>query len=244
MTGASVIGVPNEIGRRIGETDLRDFIDKHVTTWWAQNYDQQALVAPFIRIPLGIDWHTLTSSRHFWGPMASPCAQQYELQRVQQRAAPFQMRSRVVFISSSMADTHRNNRDRQGAMQALRGANTSFVYWQHGNLPRSQLWNEMAKAKFVVSPLGMGADCHRTWEALALGCIPIVKKSGISPLFKDMPVMVVDDWSEVTEANVSAWEKRFTFGAGPEHWLLDTWARRLRATAFTARVSTARRKAR
>ena len=42
-------------------------------------------------------------------------------------------------------------------------------------------------------------DCHRTWEALLLGCIPIVKRNALSPLFDDLPVMVVDDWSTVNK---------------------------------------------
>ena len=44
----------------------------------------------------------------------------------------------------------------------------------------------------------MGLDCHRTWEALFLGCIPIVKTSPIDSLFEDLPVLIVKDWSDVT----------------------------------------------
>jgi hypothetical protein len=57
---------------------------------------------------------------------------------------------------------------------------------------------------FVVSPHGNGLDCHRTWEALCLGCIPIVKTSGLDPLFEDLPVWIVNSWSDVTEENMKA----------------------------------------
>jgi hypothetical protein len=40
-------------------------------------------------------------------------------------------------------------------------------------------------------------DCHRTWEALALGCIPIVKRSAFSDLFQNLPVLIVDDWGNI-----------------------------------------------
>ena len=40
-------------------------------------------------------------------------------------------------------------------------------------------------------------DCHRTWEALLLGSIPIVKRNGLSGLLSDLPVMIVDDWQQV-----------------------------------------------
>ena len=49
----------------------------------------------------------------------------------------------------------------------------------------------------MVSPEGGGMDCHRTWEALALGCIPVVKRSAFSDLFQNLPVLIVDDWSDI-----------------------------------------------
>ena len=42
-------------------------------------------------------------------------------------------------------------------------------------------------------------DCHRTWEALLLGSIPIVKTSTLDPLFEDLPVLIVNDWSELMQ---------------------------------------------
>ncbi len=60
---------------------------------------------------------------------------------------------------------------------------------------------------FCLSPSGNGLDCHRTWESLYLGCIPIVRPFvkptmklavGNDSMYKDLPVIVVDHWSEVT----------------------------------------------
>jgi hypothetical protein len=61
------------------------------------------------------------------------------------------------------------------------------------HLSRSQTWGEMCKYSFVLSPFGNGYDCHRTWEALLLGCIPIMKKSRIDSLFKYLPVLTRED---------------------------------------------------
>ena len=38
---------------------------------------------------------------------------------------------------------------------------------------------------------GIGEDCHRTWEAVLLGSIPIVRHSGIDSLFQDSPIFVL-----------------------------------------------------
>ena len=48
-----------------------------------------------------------------------------------------------------------------------------------------------------ITPHGNGLDCHRTWEALCTGSIPIVKTSAIDSLFTDLPVLIVKDWSDV-----------------------------------------------
>ena len=39
------------------------------------------------------------------------------------------------------------------------------------------MWRAYAAAAFVVSPPGGGWDCHRTWEAIAVGAVPIVWNS-------------------------------------------------------------------
>ncbi len=58
---------------------------------------------------------------------------------------------------------------------------------------------EMAQHKFTLSPRGNGIDCHRTWEALLVGSIPIIKSSALDSMYKDLPVLIIHDWKEVTE---------------------------------------------
>ena len=58
---------------------------------------------------------------------------------------------------------------------------------------------EMSQYLFVLSPFGKGLDCFRTWEALLVGSIPVVHSSTLNELYKDLPVIIVEDWSEVTE---------------------------------------------
>tara|TARA_B110000046_G_C13007498_1_gene405026 strand:- start:1090 stop:2745 length:1656 start_codon:yes stop_codon:yes gene_type:complete len=60
-------------------------------------------------------------------------------------------------------------------------------------------YKEISKFKFVLSPPGAGVDCHRTWEALYLGCIPIVENSSINELYKDLPILVVNNWDDINE---------------------------------------------
>ncbi|MCH9612261.1 MAG: hypothetical protein S4CHLAM102_07470 [Chlamydiia bacterium] len=59
---------------------------------------------------------------------------------------------------------------------------------------------DSSQAKFMLSPPGNGYDCHRTWEALYMGAIPIVITSAADSMFYDLPVVIVKSWDEVTEA--------------------------------------------
>ena len=56
---------------------------------------------------------------------------------------------------------------------------------------------DLASSKFVLSPRGNGLDCHRTWESLLMGAIPIVKTSSLDPLYEELPVLIVRDWNEI-----------------------------------------------
>lgn len=62
---------------------------------------------------------------------------------------------------------------------------------------------DLSKAYFCISPKGNGIDCHRTWESLYVKTIPIVTKSLVTEHHKDMPIIIIDDWSEFKHINFS-----------------------------------------
>jgi hypothetical protein len=56
--------------------------------------------------------------------------------------------------------------------------------------------NNLKKHKFVISPPGNGIDCHRNWEAIYCGCIPIVLDSYFSRnVFSRQEVFFSGDYS-------------------------------------------------
>jgi hypothetical protein len=61
---------------------------------------------------------------------------------------------------------------------------------------------ELLRSRFVLSPPGNGFDCHRTWEAIYLGAIPIVKKKFWPFSHLNLPVLVVEDWSELSHIHL------------------------------------------
>lgn len=65
------------------------------------------------------------------------------------------------------------------------------------NLSMEKFYFDVASSKFIISPRGNGVDCHRTWEALYLRTVPIVKRSIHMKEFDDLPIFFVDKWDEV-----------------------------------------------
>lgn len=53
--------------------------------------------------------------------------------------------------------------------------------------------------QFVISPEGNGIDCHRHYEALMAGCIPIVERNErLLEKYGNCPILFTEDYSEIT----------------------------------------------
>ncbi len=57
----------------------------------------------------------------------------------------------------------------------------------------------MSNFSFVVSPFGHSFDCIRTFEALCLGCIVIMRKSFLDVIYEDLPILLVAEWTDINE---------------------------------------------
>ena len=67
--------------------------------------------------------------------------------------------------------------------------------------------------KFIVSPEGSGMECHRTWESLWMGSIPIeIKNINNQILYKDLPILLIDSWDQCTEEFLNKEYERIKLG--------------------------------
>ena len=55
------------------------------------------------------------------------------------------------------------------------------------------------QSKFVVSPPGLAFDCHRTYEVLMAGAIPIVMTSPLDRSLQRLPVVIVQDYAQLAQ---------------------------------------------
>ena len=62
-------------------------------------------------------------------------------------------------------------------------------------------FSSLPSYKFVISPEGNGIDCHRHYEALIAGCIPIVEHNPLVELkYRGCPILYTRDYSEITQS--------------------------------------------
>ena len=84
---------------------------------------------------------------------------------------------------------------------------------------------QIQKHKFMICPQGNGVDCHRNWEVLYLKRVPIMKRTSyLQELYKDYPVLWVDDYAEVTKTLLTNSEDLYDRARNLDNNLLDLYS--------------------
>jgi hypothetical protein len=65
-------------------------------------------------------------------------------------------------------------------------------------LDNENYWRMISKSVFTITPPGNGVDCHRIWESLYLGTVPIVEDHECFSQFKHLPILFIKDWNTIT----------------------------------------------
>jgi hypothetical protein len=203
----------------------------NVLHWFAQDCNGPGFLGRMSPLPLGIDFHT-TSEQPMWGEdVSSPQEQEETLKAICRKFRPARERIRKVYIDFAWQPANRYLPGKRQNVLAKVLTNP-YVFFQSRPLPRKDLWSKWGEYAFVLSPLGDGLDCHRTWEALACGNIVLVQSSPLDCLFDGLPVIPIKDWSQVTEQNLNAWLDRYQ-GCDIDEPKLgsDYWVAKMRAVA-------------
>lgn len=67
-------------------------------------------------------------------------------------------------------------------------------------IPRETYFNSIGRYKFIISPEGNGIDCHRHYEAIYVGSIPIIEDNiHMKRKYSGLPVLYTNDYSEITQ---------------------------------------------
>jgi hypothetical protein len=101
----------------------------------------------------------------------------------------------LLYVNHSV---HTNTEERSGINELFQ--NQSWVNVEIGSVNYHEYLSSLKKSKFMICPVGNAIDCHRNWEVLYMRRVPVMKKNVyLEYLFRDYPVLFVNDYTEVTE---------------------------------------------
>lgn len=151
----------------------------------------------FTSIPYGLDYWTLTTKPYFGENIKSVVQQNLDLESIISNSSHFSQRIPKIYANFHFNFTD----DRHGGMRRklIHIIPKDIIYYQENRLPRIESYKCVSKYSFVVSPYGHGFDCIRTFEALCLGCIVIMKKSFLDIIYEGLPILLVDEWTDINE---------------------------------------------
>lgn len=222
ITGDCDESCPNELFRS-HEEFIRFIESDKIIHWYSQNSIGKH--PKLTQIPIGLDYHTMSTRDHEWGPKTDPLEQEHLLLTIRQSAKPLAQR-----IVKAYANFHflMNTKYAYDRIDAINKIPKSSVFYEPNKVVRMDTWKTQSEYAFVISPHGNGLDCHRTWEAIALGAIPILKTSALDMMFEGLPVWIVQDWNQVTESGMLEKIKEFQKDTTLEKMQLNYWLKKIR----------------
>jgi hypothetical protein len=151
-----------------------------------------------VQLPIGLDYHTIYNNpRHFWKLKSEgslPKKQEMILLEIRKKMKPLYQRIPKIYVNFTLSNDRFGDREK-----SLKLIPNDLLIKKNNRLPRTYNWKNITNYAFVLSPFGVGMDCHRTWEALCLGSVPIVCAPNFRKLFEDLPVLIVNNWSDINE---------------------------------------------
>ena len=149
-----------------------------ISKWFAQNANY--LHPDLIPIPIGLENHEGFSKGGFIVP------------EVLDLPLLDAAKSNSVYCNFSL-HTHHNRAN----VKSILSANSACVFDSGKSFKDYR--DAMQLHRYVASPRGNGIDCHRTWEALYFGCIPVVEKHFMYDSWNFLPIIQIEDWNKLDE---------------------------------------------
>ena len=164
--------------------DILNYIPKNVTKFWCQNYN--FIETDIVKsLPIGLE-------RKRW------FSEQKKQEVLREMIDTPIEKENLVYMNFEIK-TNPFRREVYDILKNKNYINTEMI--GNGGDYKNYLEN-LKKHKFVISPPGNGIDCHRNWEAIYLGCVPIVLDSHFVRNIYGNSVLIVNNYSEIDSINL------------------------------------------
>lgn len=195
---------------------LRYLDDPKLKHWFGQNPTIREH-SKFTAIPIGI----MNRYCNPWPDLQPLIALQKKLNTV--------VKKHFIYVNFSIGTCYKL---RQSAYEFF-SKNPRTVIFKLGRKWPEYL-NDLARSEFVISPPGNGLDCHRTWEALLVGAVPVIVDTNLTPLLRDLPVITVPNWEVCTdEFLMEELQKIRQKNYDLEKLYMSFWEKRIRTALYS-----------
>lgn len=202
------------------QTAWLDGDGRGIARWFAQNVTaRHPRLEP---LPIGI-------SNTMW-----PHGRLGPLARAMRRQAG-RPRTRTIFVQFVTA----NHPSRGPALEALTANFPEAIGDGAPLLPWRDYLDLLGAHRYAACPRGNGLDTHRFWESLYLGVVPVVERTVLAEHWaaQGLPVVIVDDWGEVTPQRLRAEDERLATRTPASDALRLSCYGSLIATAARSRIA-------
>lgn len=177
-------------GDKLPEVQLVAEIVESFGAVWSVNPSSEMIGLGVVGLPIGLEnlhWGRSGVLKYFPTPYGF-----WSLPKTEQR-------SNMVFASFREST---NPGVRKPLRQLVKAEN---VHWREPDQDVAGYFDDLRNSTFSLSPQGNGLDCHRTWEALYLGSVPVVLQGTLDPsLVSSLPILEVADWNDFLGLSNSA----------------------------------------
>jgi hypothetical protein len=186
------------------EKEFEQFIENDkIIHWYSQNC-VRTTHKKLSQIPIGLPYHLYNEDiKQESDKVVSPIKQEAILnsiiQKTKQMKLPFWNREVKCYINFNFESNYMRSYYGYDRYEAITKIPKNLMFSEKNKVERTISWNTQINYAFVASPFGNGLDTHRLWEALILGCIPIIITSGLDSLLEDLPVLIIKDWSDIND---------------------------------------------
>ena len=174
--------------------------NNNLIKWFSQNITINSLFNnKIIQLPIGLDYHTIMNHPfHPWnhnkGAKYLPIQQEHMILNCRINSKPFSKREIKIYANFSLQNDRFKDR-----INIQTSIPKNLLHLINNDVPRIEYFKDIIQFAFVISPYGNGLDCHRTWETLCLGSIPIVRAKVFSKMFENLPVLFVNEWTDINK---------------------------------------------
>lgn len=165
--------------------------DPNLIHWFGQNCDLREPHPKFTTIPIGIANFRRRDTGEF-----VPHSNQQLIHDKSKTTIDLDIKMRIPKVLCNFDGSMDMYGHRKEASEALK-SKLFVMKTEKTDFPN--YLEMLSQFGFIASPHGNGLDCHRTWEAIIMGCVPIVKTSSLDSMYysNKFPVLVVNKWEDL-----------------------------------------------